>query len=611
MPTTPSNPLFLGLDLSTQGLKAVLVDEEGSVVSEHAVNFDKDLPHFGTVSGAVRGPDEGEVTSPVRMWLEAIDLVMDRMKADGVDFSSIVAISGDGQQHGSVYWSPSAPALLSSLDAAQPLAPQLCPQFDAAAPSPLPKELNRVSAFSLLRSPIWQDSSNTNECRALEAAVGGKQALADLTGSRAYERFTGPQIMRIRRVYPEAYANTIRISLVSSFIPSLFLQDFAPIEVSDASGMNLTNILTNKWDDNLLAIVASHPHPPSSAAAEDLRSKLGPDPVTGASPLGTIGAWWVRRYGFSPDTLIAPFMGDNPATLLTLSQPSDGILSLGTSTTFLLSIPPSPSPPARFTTSHILAHPALPGGHIAMLCYKNGALERDRIARGDWARFGAMVAEERERRERRREDTEDWLGFYFGLREIIPPGVQGAFFFRLPILSYPSPPSPPNPITYGAPQRVRAAAFPDALHPLAILRTQLLSILARIPQILPAAAPPLRRLVLTGGGSASPVIRQMAADVFGMEVYVPDGSREAAAVGGAWLAKWAWWRKQQGVGEGLGGRGTFEEMTASLRENVKRVAVPVGDERVRGFYEGMVGVYRTCEEMVVRECEEREGGPLA
>ena len=36
------------------------------------------------------------------------------------------------------------------------------------------------------------------ECRELEDAVGGAQALSDLTGSRAYERFTGVQIARVR-----------------------------------------------------------------------------------------------------------------------------------------------------------------------------------------------------------------------------------------------------------------------------------------------------------------------------------------------------------------------------------------------------------------------------
>ena len=91
------DPLFLGLDLSTQGLKAVLVDSDGILVHESSVHFDSDLPSYGTTNGAIRGPDPGEVTSPVRMWLDAYDLIMERMRAAGVDFARILGISGDGQ----------------------------------------------------------------------------------------------------------------------------------------------------------------------------------------------------------------------------------------------------------------------------------------------------------------------------------------------------------------------------------------------------------------------------------------------------------------------------------------------------------------------------------
>ena len=92
-----SAPRVLGLALSTQGLKAVLIDADGALEHESSVNFDRDLPSYGTTNGAVRGPDPGEVTSPVRMWLDAYDLIMERMRDAGVDFSRILGISGDGQ----------------------------------------------------------------------------------------------------------------------------------------------------------------------------------------------------------------------------------------------------------------------------------------------------------------------------------------------------------------------------------------------------------------------------------------------------------------------------------------------------------------------------------
>jgi len=97
MAAIDNNPLFLGLDLSTQQLKEVLLDRESNIVHEAAVHFDRDLPHHGTTNGAIKGPDEGEVTSPVQMWLEAIDLLLQRLRDGKIDFSAIAAVSGAGQ----------------------------------------------------------------------------------------------------------------------------------------------------------------------------------------------------------------------------------------------------------------------------------------------------------------------------------------------------------------------------------------------------------------------------------------------------------------------------------------------------------------------------------
>lgn len=72
--------LFLGLDCSTQGLKAVAVHEGLAVYAEFNVNFDRDLPSFGTESGVLL-EDGGVVNSPVAMYLEALDLLMEKMKA--------------------------------------------------------------------------------------------------------------------------------------------------------------------------------------------------------------------------------------------------------------------------------------------------------------------------------------------------------------------------------------------------------------------------------------------------------------------------------------------------------------------------------------------------
>ena len=84
-------------------------------------------------------------------------------------------------------------------------------------------------------SPIWMDSSTGAECREIAAAVGGDARLAQHTGSRAFERFTGPQIRKFATHEPAAYAATDRIHLVSSFLASLL----AGAPRADRSGRRL------------------------------------------------------------------------------------------------------------------------------------------------------------------------------------------------------------------------------------------------------------------------------------------------------------------------------------------------------------------------------------
>lgn len=109
-------------------------------------------------------------------------------------------------------------------------------------------------SFAIKDSPIWMDSSTSEQCCKLEQAVGGPQELADITGSKAYERFTGNQIAKIYHKKQAAYDECERISLVSSFLASLSIGDYAPIDYSDGSGMNLMNIYTKSWDPVCLEV---------------------------------------------------------------------------------------------------------------------------------------------------------------------------------------------------------------------------------------------------------------------------------------------------------------------------------------------------------------------
>lgn len=78
--------------------------------------------------------------------------------------------------------------------------------------------------------------------------------LSEITGSRAYERYTGPQIRKLFTTEADLYASTERISLVSSFMASLLIGDYASIDETDGAGMNLMDIKKRCWSKEALQV---------------------------------------------------------------------------------------------------------------------------------------------------------------------------------------------------------------------------------------------------------------------------------------------------------------------------------------------------------------------
>jgi xylulokinase len=356
--------LFLGLDSSTQSLSAVVIDlDTRKVVYEKSLNFDQALPHYKTKNGVLASRDALVKHSPPLMWAEALDLMFAAMKKDRVALGDILAVSGSGQQHGSVYFNERITGALENLDPKKSLAENL------------------HGVFARKTSPIWMDSSTAPECAEIRKKLGGIKYTASRTGSDAFERFTGPQIRKFFKTEPDAYAKTFSIALVSSYLASLIAGKIAPIDYGDGAGMNLMDIRNKVWDMEAL-----------KATAPSLKKKLPPLTPSG-HVIGPVSAYFVNKYGLNPEALATTWTGDNPASVigLGLTKPGQVAISLGTSDTYFGTMEKCRTD--EDGEGHVFGSPA--GGYMTLICFKNGSLAREKIRElyhiADWKQFGELL----------------------------------------------------------------------------------------------------------------------------------------------------------------------------------------------------------------------------
>ncbi|KAK2446318.1 xylulose kinase [Trifolium repens] len=495
----PKDSYFLGFDSSTQSLKATVLDSNLNIIASELIHFDSDLPHYKTQDGVYRDPsNNGRIVSPTLMWIEALDLIFQKLSKSNLDFSKISAVSGSGQQHGSVYWKIGSSKILSSLDHKKPLLEQL------------------ENAFSIKESPIWMDCSTTAECRAIENAFGGALELAKVTGSRAYERFTGPQIKKIFDHQPEIYNNTERISLVSSFMASLFIGAYAAIDHSDGAGMNLMDIKEKAWSKVAL-----------EATAADLESKLGNlAPAYGVA--GNIASYFVERYNFNKDCLVIQWSGDNPNSVagLTLNIPGDLAISLGTSdTVFMITKDPNPG-----LEGHVFPSPVDAEGYMVMLCYKNGSLTREdvrnRYAEKSWDVFNKFLQQTQPLNGGK-------LGFYYKEHEILPPLPVGYHRYVIENFS--------GALDGMKEQEVNEFDPPSEVR--GVIEGQFLSMRAHAERF--GMPSPPKRIIATGGASANNCILSSIASIFGCDVYTVQ-RQDSASLGAAVRAAHSWLCNKKG-----------------------------------------------------------------
>jgi len=463
--------VYLGLDASTQSLTASLIragDDGRETIAEYALSFDDNFPEFGTAKGVIRGDAPGVVGAPPLLWVTALDRMMGELVARWPrEMAELAAVSGSAQQHGSVYLHARGLARLSSINPREPLAVQL------------------ADGFSRLLSPVWMDSSTTSECLEIERGVGGRDVLARRTGSRAFERFTGPQIRAFAKRDPRGYQDTARIHLVSSFMASLLAGADAPIEYGDGSGMNLMDVSTRMWWPAAV-----------EATAPGLAEKLPPIQASWL-PAGVLGTYWQQRFGV-PAARVIPWSGDNPCSLVGSGLVREGRLaiSLGTSDTVCGMMRDFRLHDGGI--GYVSASPT--GDYMGTTTFMNGSLARERVRDMyglDWARFSAALAS-------------------------TPAGNRGAL-----MLPWFDPEITPHVSAPGV-RRVGLDASDVSANVRAIVEGQMMAMANHTRWMSPGTSV----IHATGGASGNRAVLQVMADVFNADV-VRSRTGNSAALGAA------------------------------------------------------------------------------
>lgn len=188
--------MYLGIDIGTSGVKAILLEEAGDVVAQATAPLPISRPH---PLWSEQNPSD---------WWTATCVAVHRLPVELRQ--RVAAIGLAGQMHGAT--------LLDADD-----------------------EVIRPAI-------LWNDGRCAAECAELEAIVPELHAIA---GNLAMPGFTAPKLLWLRRHEPEAFDRVAKVLLPKDYVRLLMSGDYAT-DVSDAAGTLWLDVGRRTWTDAVL-----------------------------------------------------------------------------------------------------------------------------------------------------------------------------------------------------------------------------------------------------------------------------------------------------------------------------------------------------------------------
>ena len=189
--------MYLGIDIGTSSVKAVLVDDTQSVIAIATAELDVTRPQAGW---SEQDPDD---------WINATETAIDGLRAQ-VDLSGVTGIGLSGHMHGAT--------LLGSDD--KPLRPCI----------------------------LWNDGRASAEAAELD----GQEQFRALTGNIVFPGFTAPKLLWVQHHEAAVFSNTARVLLPKDYV-RLWLSGEAVSDMSDAAGTSWLDVAARAWSPDLLA----------------------------------------------------------------------------------------------------------------------------------------------------------------------------------------------------------------------------------------------------------------------------------------------------------------------------------------------------------------------
>ena len=298
---------FLGIDLGTQSLKAIVYDSERREVAAE-----------GSCELQLISRADGTREQLAEWWIEALHQALRQIPP--ACLSCVKAIAVSGQQHGFV-----------------PLA------ADARALAPV---------------KLWCDTATARECDEIAARFGGQQRCIEAVGNAILPGYTASKIAWLKNHHPELYAELATILLPHDYL-NHYLTGELVMERGDASGTGLLDIRTRDWHAGMLAAVDPD---------RDLSDCL-PPLIGAADTVGTLRAPLAEQLWLPAGTPVACGGGDNMMAAIGTGNMTEGRLtmSLGTSgTLFAYADAPCIDP-----VGELAAFCSSTGGWLPLLCTMN------------------------------------------------------------------------------------------------------------------------------------------------------------------------------------------------------------------------------------------------